>query len=386
MLNRTWQVGQAGHASEHEKITERLLSIAEFGAKCDGITDDTAAIQAALNAATNGRRLTVPTGGKVACISSTLFPKDHLRWEGVKAESDTGGFTLKWIGGINSTMVHLRNTYGVNIDGINLNGANTANLTGYLIDSNNTPPSQRNTIRNFSARHFGDVANGIAGQAVHLGDSLKVAPFTQYQSDGILLENFLIADAYTGIYVDSQNVDYTSFRNFAINSIYYGVYLNRVGFMNIDTGAFGVLVGSGGSFIYVNGPHHVLHFKSIQGENGDGNFLTVSNSVTTLVPITLESCVFDLPIDIQANRRIISIGNVYDADVILSGSDTHVVSILDYFSGSFGFKPTGQNSKIIGLDPLQIVVSEYADNAAAISAGLKVGQTYRTGDVLKVVH
>ncbi|OQB45673.1 MAG: hypothetical protein BWY00_01713 [Firmicutes bacterium ADurb.Bin153] len=31
-------------------------------------------------------------------------------------------------------------------------------------------------------------------------------------------------------------------------------------------------------------------------------------------------------------------------------------------------------------------VSEYADNAAAVEAGLKPGDLYRTADVLKVVH
>lgn len=31
-------------------------------------------------------------------------------------------------------------------------------------------------------------------------------------------------------------------------------------------------------------------------------------------------------------------------------------------------------------------VQEYADNAAAIAAGLTVGRVYRTGDVLKIVH
>lgn len=31
-------------------------------------------------------------------------------------------------------------------------------------------------------------------------------------------------------------------------------------------------------------------------------------------------------------------------------------------------------------------VTEYADNAAAITAGLNVGQVYRTGDLLKIVH
>ena len=31
-------------------------------------------------------------------------------------------------------------------------------------------------------------------------------------------------------------------------------------------------------------------------------------------------------------------------------------------------------------------VSEYADNAAAIAAGLTTGDVYRTGDLLKIVH
>lgn len=31
-------------------------------------------------------------------------------------------------------------------------------------------------------------------------------------------------------------------------------------------------------------------------------------------------------------------------------------------------------------------VSEYADNAAAVAAGLAVGKVYRTGDVLKIVR
>ena len=31
-------------------------------------------------------------------------------------------------------------------------------------------------------------------------------------------------------------------------------------------------------------------------------------------------------------------------------------------------------------------VSEYADNTAAIAAGLTTGDVYRTGDLLKIVH
>jgi hypothetical protein len=387
MLNTNWFVGQSGHTAEHNAISKRLLdtpTVMDYGAKGDGVTDDTTAIQRALDAAVNGKSLRMPS--RVYCISSPLYPRDYLRWEGVRAESETGGALLKWIGVPGGTMVHLRNTYGVNIDGINLNGMNTQNLTGYRIDSNNKPASQRNVIRNFSARHFGNALANIQSQAIHLGDSLKVEPLTQYQSDGVLLENFLIADAHTGIYIDSQNVDYTNFRNFAISAIRYGVYFNRAGFIDVTNGAFGLLMGSGGSFIVIDGPHGCLRFSQIQGEQGNGSFLVVTNSVTTPIPIILESSTFDLPIDIQANRRVISWGNIYNADVTLSGSDTHLMSMFDYFSGAFGFKPIGQNSKVISVDPLQIVVSEYADNTAAIASGLIAGQTYRTGDVLKVVH
>ncbi len=31
-------------------------------------------------------------------------------------------------------------------------------------------------------------------------------------------------------------------------------------------------------------------------------------------------------------------------------------------------------------------VPQYADNAAAVNAGLDIGQVYRTGDLLKIVH
>ena len=50
-------------------------------------------------------------------------------------------------------------------------------------------------------------------------------------------------------------------------------------------------------------------------------------------------------------------------------------------TGNVGIGTTNPNSKlsIVGL-------SEYADNAAALSAGLVAGDLYRTGDLLKIVH
>jgi hypothetical protein len=45
-----------------------------------------------------------------------------------------------------------------------------------------------------------------------------------------------------------------------------------------------------------------------------------------------------------------------------------------------------QQNLLILNTPSFTGVLQYADNAAAVSAGLAVGKVYRTGDVLKIVH
>ena len=54
-------------------------------------------------------------------------------------------------------------------------------------------------------------------------------------------------------------------------------------------------------------------------------------------------------------------------------------SVELYFGGNKKFETTNGGVKITG-------VSEYADNTAALAAGLVVGDVYRTGDDLKIVH
>lgn len=49
--------------------------------------------------------------------------------------------------------------------------------------------------------------------------------------------------------------------------------------------------------------------------------------------------------------------------------------LLDLFSANFN-----ASTIVIGDIPI------YADNAAAVAAGLAIGKLYRTGDTLKIVH
>lgn len=45
-----------------------------------------------------------------------------------------------------------------------------------------------------------------------------------------------------------------------------------------------------------------------------------------------------------------------------------------------------QQNLLILNTPSLTGVPEYADNAAAVTAGLAIGKVYRTADVLKIVH
>jgi hypothetical protein len=65
----------------------------------------------------------------------------------------------------------------------------------------------------------------------------------------------------------------------------------------------------------------------------------------------------------------------------LSTGSTDYIMTFKETTGNVGIGTTGPTAalQVVGL-------AEYADNAAALAAGLTAGAFYRTGDLLKVVH
>ena len=74
----------------------------------------------------------------------------------------------------------------------------------------------------------------------------------------------------------------------------------------------------------------------------------------------------------------------------LSSSTTNGAMITGYGS-SYDSAILNRSGSVVAGNPsnssyFYIGVSEYADNTAAVSAGLPVGALYRTVDALKIVH
>lgn len=84
-----------------------------------------------------------------------------------------------------------------------------------------------------------------------------------------------------------------------------------------------------------------------------------------------QSSIYNTPSD--GTLIVPKTGSVTDL-VLVNGVGS---SVLEVPTGSVDVKFYGK---------ISAVVAEYADNAAAISAGLAVGALYRSGDILKIVH
>jgi len=87
-------------------------------------------------------------------------------------------------------------------------------------------------------------------------------------------------------------------------------------------------------------------------------------------------------------------------DNLVPTSSTAAPAVSAVYLGQLHVNTTGSQKKLYfgksvgtGAADWNLVLStaltgapEYADNAAALAAGLVIGQVYRTGDALKIVH
>lgn len=123
------------------------VSVVWYGAVCDGSTNDSAALQAAINAVSStGANIFLPRGAFVNCVFNT--PLDFRGKNGVRV---TGGSTistsssccqqsgLTYTGGAAARAIDLRDTAGISFSGVAF-GWNNSAFTGIMVDCGSQTP------------------------------------------------------------------------------------------------------------------------------------------------------------------------------------------------------------------------------------------------------
>lgn len=210
------------------KLRDEPLSLRDFGALCDGVTDDTAAFQAAMSALTLGhKRLYIP--GQVR-ITSTI---EFLQMEGCEIFGDGPGQTsiragsgIIWDGAATDTAIRVKSCGWMRLHDFFIDGNNKANIGLSVTAANVLGSCQLNLFENIS------VKNCSAGFGIYCGSA------TNDDVSQNTFRNVFVQNNLTGIYQDgTQSVQNYFNRISVFGSLLYGMYFNS-GDIHVDKALF----------------------------------------------------------------------------------------------------------------------------------------------------
>jgi hypothetical protein len=323
------------------------LNLADYGVVGNGIADDTAAIQAAIDAlgALGRGSLTGPndvTYRITATLDFTILGAAHEPYE-----IDFKGATFLWGGSATSTdpMWYFYNNKQVTVKNFFLKGAaaTPSDVTGIEVDSLQPDGADLLVFSNFRIQY--------CEYGIQLG---SVTGGTQNRVSDSRFEQFVIENIGTaGIKTKSTNVDNIMLQNGIISAITTGdgVNLNRSGFVKFDSvSGFALL-----RFVNVDGPIGALTLIGCQAENGGvannysfyrSNYTLARQGSVTFVGCTLDDKVmFADPAPAAADQQFVNFigGRFSDFEVECDNTIVNLMGCLGLTGGTVTF--TGANIK-----------------------------------------
>ncbi len=246
-----------------------MLDVRKFGAKGDGKSDDTKAIQGAIDAAANGGAVFVPPG---VYLSSELQLRPHVGLVGIPAwaYSSSGGSVLRLLDPNAASLVNITGAMGATIDGLSLEGARLGkNVHGVFLNKKEYEREdafriERSRIANFS----GDgvrlqrawcftIRHSMVGHNGGDGVSLK-------GWDGFLLDNWFSGNRGAGFAAREENASCTLTGN--------RIEWNREGILIAGGDSYNIT----GNFFDRSG---TCGLEILKGAKGPASLITISGNL-----------------------------------------------------------------------------------------------------------
>ena len=254
------------NAGGHVFPINPVINVMEFGAKGDGVTDDTAAIQAAVNALGNGQKLIFPPGTYNISSEIQVFGLNRVALIGL------GTVTLQWSATSDATKacIKLKWTSYSRIENIQVTAKDGTHVPGFGIYVTSEGAGGSNTTQSNTIIDCGATSCSVTG--IQIG---KNGTDTDVNVDENKLLNCSATSCAVGFEISGTNTNNTTIRGgFAISCTSYGV--------QIALNARGVIIDD---FLPANNTNY--HFKVLRSISGS---ITLRNLTIELA--TADNCMF----------------------------------------------------------------------------------------------
>jgi hypothetical protein len=350
------QAGSGAVTRTAQSKMREVVSVKDFGAVGDGVTDDTAAIQVAVNSMTEGGILYFPTGRFRLTNEITIPPVGGLILQGSGGNDSRFGSPVP--SGDGTFIYQEANNKAVFAFG---GGCSYTSIKDMTLSSTPTPGTSwagtnkygikieaalPNVIWSltFSNLVFFNFERGISCVDTNAGSNptiqdLSVAP--------VGINQCIFTYCRNATYVDANNADYWVYRNcfFFIPSGGTGIYLRRFGTTYIEDCSAGGTAVSNNRFVYVEGAGvgsiEKLLIAGCQTENLTNSLAVASTaSYTNEFVIMVRDCIFELGSDMYFGKpvHLITENNRFSSASIYSDNASNKFSTFtDFFEGTAEF-------------------------------------------------